>query len=543
MRRALPAGIVLAVLAVVLVFLATPRGTPSSSYDALVDLFGEWREFARPPMDAGVPDYGAAAMAAQSRALPEWQARLAAIDTSRWPVTQRHDHAVVEAEMAGLDFDHRVRKPWARDPGFYRVVYVSQSDTPAAEGVAGEGVLEVWRHDFPVDGAALEDVRTRLRAARGRLERARANLTGDGRDLWRAGVAVFRDQVDALDTLTVRLASAQPELVPDAKDATEAARDFLAWLEAELPKKQGASGIGIDAYDWHARRVRLSPYTWSDQVAILKRELARAWSSLRFEEIRNRDLPPLTATTLAEEHDRRSQEAVTDFLEFARTREIFTVEPFMDAALRVQVGRYLPPSPPREFFREADHHDAMAMRVHDMHWIELARMELEPHASPIRRVPLLFNIWVDRAEGIATGLEEQMLVAGLYDPRPRSRESVWILLAQRAARGLGDLMMHANRWTLDEAAEFTVRSTPRGWLRIDGRTVWREQHLYLQQPGYGTSYIIGKVELDELIAERMRDDGAGFSLRATLDAVQRAGMVPLSLIRAELAAARSSSSP
>lgn len=110
----------------------------------------------------------------------------------------------------------------------------------------------------------------------------------------------------------------------------------------------------------------------------------------------------------------------------------------MDAAPRAEVGRFLPSSPPREFFREVDHHDPLPMRVHDVHWIELERMKRQPHSSPVRRTPLLFNIWVDRAEGIATGLEEHMLVAGLYDQRPRSRELVRILLAQRAARGLGE---------------------------------------------------------------------------------------------------------
>lgn len=509
-----------------------PQGATAKSYDGLVTLFGQWREFTRPPMRGGVPDYSATAMAAQKAALPEWRARLAAIETRGLSAAQRSDHAVVGAEMAGLDFDHRVRRPWERDPAFYRLVYASQSDTPSPEGVAGEGALEVWRYAFPVQGAELDDVRTRLRAGPGRLQQARVNLRGEGRDLWLAGIGVFRDQIDVLDALAARLASAQPELAPDASTAADAARTFLGWLELELPKRQGPSGVGMEAYDWHARHVRLSPYTWADQVAILERELARAQSSLHFEELRNRDLPPLTAVTTADEHDRRSQQAVTDFLSFAR--HVFTIEPFMDAALRAEVGRFLPSSPPREFFREVDHHDPLPMRVHDVHWIELERMQRQPHLSPIRRVPLLFNIWVDRAEGIATGLEEHMLVAGLYDQRPRSRELVWILLAQRAARGLGDLMMHANRWTLDEAAKFTVGNTPRGFLRVEGRTVWREQQLYLQQPGYGTSYVIGKVELDALLAERMRADGKAFSMVATLDAIQAAGMIPLSLIRTEL---------
>jgi hypothetical protein len=505
-----------------------------SAYGELVSLFTDWRAFARPAMQAGAPDYGESAQRARHIELAKWQARLDAIIPTGWSLDQRTDLSVVRAEMAGLEFDHRFRRPWARDPGFYRILYAAQSDTPAAEGVAGEGVLELWRYTFPVSGDALVDLRTRLRAAPERLRRARTNLTGKGGDLWRAGIAVFAEQIATLDALATRLASTQPALVPDVQAAVVAAREFRAWLEGELPRRQGPSGVGIEAYNWHSRHVRLIRYTWADQVALHERELARAWAALQFEEIRNRELPPMNAATEAAVFDARSQEAVTDFLAFADSRGVFTVEPFMDAALRAQVGRFLSPSPPREFFREVDHRDAMPMRVHDMHWIELARMTQQPHASPIRRGPLLFNIWADRGEGIAMGLEEQMYFAGLYDVRPRSRELIWILLAQRAARGLGDLMMHANRWTLDEAARFTVDNTPRAFLRLEGRTVWREQQLYLQQPGYGTSYIVGKAELDEILAELMRTQGPGFTVRAMFDAIQRAGMIPLSLVRREL---------
>jgi hypothetical protein len=117
---------------------------------------------------------------------------------------------------------------------------------------------------------------------------------------------------------------------------------------------------------------------------------------------------------------------------------------------------------------------------------------------------------------------------------PRSRELIWILLAQRGARAMGDLMMHANRWTLDEAARFAVEHTPRGWLRIDGATVWGEQQLYLQQPAYGTSYLVGKVQIDELMGEVAAARGATFSLPAFMDDFQAAGMVPVALIRREM---------
>ena len=38
-----------------------------------------------------------------------------------------------------------------------------------------------------------------------------------------------------------------------------------------------------------------------------------------------------------------------------------------------------------------------------------------PHASAIRRGPLLYNIFITRTEGLATGWEEMMMHAGMFD--------------------------------------------------------------------------------------------------------------------------------
>jgi hypothetical protein len=64
-----------------------------------------------------------------------------------------------------------------------------------------------------------------------------------------------------------------------------------------------------------------------------------------------------------------------------------------------------------------------------------------------------------------------MVQAGMFDSRPRSRELIYVLFAQRAARGLGDLRMHGNELTLEQAAELTSAHTPRGWLSLEGRLV------------------------------------------------------------------------
>jgi uncharacterized protein (DUF885 family) len=149
-------------------------------------------------------------------------------------------------------------------------------------------------------------------------------------------------------------------------------------------------------------------------------------------------------------------------------------------------------------------------------------------------VPSLYNIFDGRSEGMATGVEEWLMHAGLFDASPRSRELIYVLLAQRAARALGGLMMHANQFTIDRAVQFASDNTPRGWLPPDGDTVWGEQHLYLQQPGYETSYLAGKVEIEALMAEVARARGASFNLKAFWEEFLAAGVIPVSLIRWEL---------
>ena len=75
-----------------------------------------------------------------------------------------------------------------------------------------------------------------------------------------------------------------------------AATDELAeWLEAEAETKTGPSGLGKENYTWYQQNVHLVPLTWEDEVRLLERELARAWSSLKLEEQRNHDLPPMVA--------------------------------------------------------------------------------------------------------------------------------------------------------------------------------------------------------------------------------------------------------
>jgi hypothetical protein len=287
------------------------------------------------------------------------------------------------------------------------------------------------------------------------------------------------------------------------------------------------------------RNVHLVPYSWEEMVTLMRRELARAHASLRLEENRNRHLPPLERIVSAEEYDRRMNEAVTDYMRFLEEEEIHAIREWMDPALRAVNGRFTPAAPGeiRNFFGEVTYRDPLAMRTHMHHWIELARMREEPHTSPIRRVPSLYNIFDHRSEGLATGVEEMFMHAGLFDERPRTRELIWIMLAQRAARALSGLYLHGNEFTMEEAVEHATRWTPRGWLP-DGDLVRNEQHLYLRQPGYGTSYLSGKIQIEELMAERALQLGDAFTIGRFFDEFFAVGVIPVSLVRWELTGSR-----
>ena len=379
--------------------------TESTRYEDLVSLFKDWRTFEKPELVDGVPDYTAKAMAEQHHELADYQRRLSAIDSTDWPVAQKVDHHQVRAEMNGLDFYHRVSRPWARNPAFYVMIFRSQSDVPAHEGPVLHGWIDLWLYDYPLVPEPAAELTSRLRIIPTLLEQARGNLIEDATDLWVMGIRAMTGQSRDLQALADRVAGTSAELDEAIQSAGKATDDFAAWLESESLSKSGPSGVGVDNYTWYMHNVHLVPYTWDDQVAMIRRELARSHSALRLEEHRNRKLPPLKPIETAEQYNSRYNDAVTEYIAFLSEEEILSVRDYYDTALRERIRRLTPGEGPRGFFSEVSYRDMLTMRTHGHHWFDLAMMANEPHPSPIRRVPSLYNIFDSRAEGLATGME------------------------------------------------------------------------------------------------------------------------------------------
>lgn len=504
----------------------------TNKYEDLVALFNEWRTFEEPPLRDGAPDYTTETFEQRRPEFENLQARLTAIDTSGWPVEQQVDWYLVWAEMNGYDFNQRVLKPWARDPAFYKSLWMARSDVPAHEGPTHHGTTEIWTYNFPLTAEDRAHLLGELKIIPPLNEQAKINLTGNAKDLWVAGIRDIRTQSENLKTILDRPGvNADADLVAAVEEAIESTNDLVVWLEAEADSKTGPSGIGKENYTWYLQNVHLVPLTWEDEVMILKRELARAWSTLKLEEHRNRNLPDMTAADSPEAYDRMAEQSAQSLMNFLEEQDIVTVKDYFDPALREHLGGFVPEER-RNFFWITAHYDQRPLYSHFYHWFELARMDTEPHESEIRRGPLLYNIFDSRNEGTATAVEEMFMHAGLYDDSPRSREIVYIMIAQRAARGLGSLYAHANEMTMEEAGGIHSEYTPRGWMKTEQDLLIFEQHLYLRQPGYGTSYITGKYLLEAAMADyaRIQESKEGpFQLKNFFDELNSIGNIPIAL--------------
>jgi hypothetical protein len=523
------------IMATAVIFIGScnaPQNKPPqkpNSYQQLVEFFFQWREFEKPPMKDGVPDYSPDAMKVQHHELKQWQQRLHNFDTTGWPVAHQVDWHIVRAEMNGLDFNHRILRPWERDPAFYKSLWMERSDVPAHEGPAHHAIIDLWKYQFPLTSESKEKLIQALRMMAALNEQAKINLTGNAKDLWIADIQTQSHDLESI--LDLPGVSELPDLIGVIKATIESTNNLVAWLEHQAVSKTGPSGIGKENYTWYQQNVHLVPLTWQEEVLLLKRELARAWTALKLEEHRNRNLPELKPADTPEAFAALAGRSAKSLINFLDKEEIVTVKEYFEPALREHLGNFVAPEK-RNFFVITLHHDPRPLYSHFYHWFELAQMDKEPHASEIRRGPLLYNIFDSRNEGTATAVEEMFMQAGLYNDDPRVREIVYIMIAQRAARGLGSLYAHANEMTMEEAGKIHSEYTPRGWMKTEKELLIFEQHLYLRQPGYGTSYITGKYLLENAMAQfaKMKEaQQQPFKVKEFFDRLNAIGCIPVSL--------------
>ena len=504
--------------------------------ETLEILFNDWREFEIPPMLNGAPNYTIQSFNNRMLEFRKLRERLNEIDKSKLDLESKVDWTLIWAEMNGFEFNFRVLKPWERDPAYYKSVWMNRSDVPAHEGPTHHNVVEIWQYSFPLTDSESKKLIKQLGIIPSLNEQAKQNLIGNAKDLWIAGIRDIDTQIGNLKSIISYTGVIEDiPLVNIINEAIESTKSLSIWLKNESSKKSGPSGIGKENYTWYQNNVHLVPLSWDDEVMLLKRELSRAWASLKLEEHKNRNLPKLKSASNPKEYNLLASQASKDLIDFLENENIIDVKHFYQEALDEHLGSFIDEEK-RNFFWITAHLDPKPLFSHFFHWFELAEMDNNPSQNIIRKDPVLYNIFDSRNEGVATAVEEMFMQLGLYEDNPRSKEIVYILIAQRAARGLGSLYAHANLMSMEEAGKIHSEYTPRGWMKTEKELLIFEQHLYLRQPGYGTSYITGKYLFENALAEysRLNENILSADIKNFFNELIKIGNIPMTLFHWEL---------
>jgi len=496
----------------------------AATHTDLVNLFHEFCEFRPPKSCDGIPDYTAASMNEQRAELKMYQQRLAAMDIRGWPVSEQVDYHIVRAEMNGLDFNHRVIRPWSRDPGFYCTTPRFEETMQGAVGIPG---------NLPLPTDQLEAFQGAICKLPALLAQAKDNLTEVAADFATMALRMKKRERDAWCRFAEKAGAHHPELVQDVSRVVETIDDFSVWLQANQERFLPNAGVGEENWNWFMKNVHLFPYTWQESQAIVQRELERAELCMRLEEHHNRDLPELVPAQSTEEHLALFDRGMERLMSFLESTQIFKDMEFLKPKRRPE--RFWPYDPAKmDFFQEVLCRDVLPLHTHDVCGHAHDARRYEGDLRPIRGADRPYHIAGLRAEGLATGIEEILTHLGLVDDRPRARELTYVLVSFRAARAAAALKMQCNELDFKGGLDYAARFTARGYNRADTFLLWDDLELYLRQPGYGTGYLMGKVQLDKLIADYSRIKGADFSLQDCFTAFLGAGFIPISLIRWEI---------
>lgn len=518
---------------------STGQQAGQGGYQQLVELLDDFLEFRDPqgrqPRQiirdvAGqsidpVADYSEENTAWQSEQMRQFQERIERLDVTTWPLAQQVDYLAVRSRLDQYQFTLQRTRPWARDPGFYV-----------------DRMLRVTFTDLPLEGEALDSFLKQVRAVPVLVAEARKHLddvaadyadlaihnlnTSDGvghgypyRAKPPAGVLGWYDDL-------LERAAGQPALLEDIRAARAAVRGFDAWLKQKRPGWTAPAGVGEAAFDWYLRHVKLMPWTSAEIVVLGQRELDRLWADYALERHRNRDLPELEPAVSAEDYQQRIAATDKHIRAFLEQQSIITVPDYI-GELDTNAPWIVRPSG-RNFWEEIQFRDPSPDHLHAV--IPGHRFDglLAEHIGHPVRGKIYSNA---RVEGWATYLEEAMMQAGLFEELPRVRELIQIFGIFRAARVPADVWLQTRRMNVEQVIDYWLQRVPfldRSVARVDAE-------IYLRRPpGYGIGYTIGSLQVQRLLADRKRQLGDEFDLKAFHDSLMTSGRLPLSLLRWEM---------
>ena len=527
--------------------------TAQASREDLTRMFLAARQLRQPIFDDGIPDFSPAAIAGQKAELLNLRARFDGLEPGDWLRADQVDYLMVRSELDMLDYGLHVYRATSRNPAFY-LSSISSFGMLSGAVLSGLGRLVQQPPPFSPDRAAA--ILAHMRSVPAILKQAKRNLTEPVREMARWAL---RDLANAgassrafAESLRVHFPEELAvELDTTATEMGAALESYRQWIEDRLPGMNGARPIGRDTYDWILRRIWLLPFDAEDILRLGEQELARYLAFTSFEESRNRGLPQLKGARTTADYAARTEAEARSIRRFLAEKRALDIPDYVGPYRRTEMPAYIqafslwaalsgyrtPGNGVVKYSVPEDHpytetYWESIMRVdpstnifhdgipgHHMQGIVSGR-----HPSPIRAGRR------DRfkSEGWSTYWEETAVQLGYYDERPRSRELIYSFLRLRAMRVIVDVKMALGEMSVDEAVA-ALMSVP-----LDERIASEEALDFLAAPTGGIVYLIGKLQIERLLAERRRQLGADFDLGKFHNDLVAAAWVPIELTRWEM---------
>ena len=516
---------------------------------------------------SGVPDYAGTA-GRQKEKLPEFRARLEALDTSDWSVHEKIDYLLLRSEMDRLEFDLYVWRQTSRNPSFY----VNQAIRNVGRHLTGGRRMYVPEL-MPYTGERARAILKALADTESILNQGRRNLTEPVPEL--ADIALRHPgggyyteggELEHIVSNSRKWAELTAEHFPEPEAgelvsaAVEAAKhllDFGNWLEQSRDRMTGRYFLDERLINWYNRHVNLIPYTTGELRLMAEMERARSLSYLQFEKHKNRHLPNIAPAKTYEEYLAWDDEtglmlrrwykehgedllSDRDYLREIRSEDGLYLMPFGLIAFPYEEK----PGIDRILLVPADHWRArmsnMGFRtdpgvLHGHEYWPGHTYEGEIHRRnpcPVRRGHrdgVHSQGWCFYHEELPVALDFPF-VRG-----PRARELPYINMLQRAERILLGLELLTGKITTDEAfVAFQERVPP----LASGLGAAREE-AFEEMEGVlvrGLDHCqTGKLQIFKLLADRKMQLKDQFNLKTFHDQLITLGSVPISLLRWEIA--------
>jgi hypothetical protein len=550
-------GIIAILACVLFVPSSSSAQTPDAKVQALSERFWTWRATEQPFTNDDIPRLDRAAGFVSrwsAEDVVNYQARIKAfdeewraLDVSSAPVPLQVDYRLIGSAIARVYWELQVIPDWKRNPFFY-----------VDQGLTATYMLMLVHEPFTPERQ--REVVLRLGSVPRLLEEGRKNLTDMRQpyaviamgDLGRIEerMKLFRDGVHAA-------ASFSPDELAKfdtAEDgAVKALVSYREWLRPQVDGLKKDTAVGREGYLYFLRNVALLPYTPEQILADGEIEFQRAVSFEALQRAANHDLQetPVYPTLEAQVADEVKQEASMRM--YLTSHGILTGEP-------AGVGHYkyvpVPPYIAALGFLAVEDDLTSTARLNedgssykgkptlDGFWSNITSRDVRPltnhegmpghyfqmawsmhNPDPVRR----HYYDSETQEGIGFYAEEMMMIAGLYDSQPKTKEAIYALNRLRTLRVTVDVKLALGEFTLPQAQAYLTNTVP-----MDEHTARSEAFMFASTPGQAITYQIGKMDILKGLTMAELQQGKAFSLQKYQDYVWLNGSVPFSLQRWEL---------